>query len=330
MVSFLRGLPTQVGYVYSSSLRKAVRERTSRSRYDVVVIQLGRMVSYLDTVRATPVVVDLVDSLSLNAAMRAEVGSLLARPFWRVEAQRMHRVEKWIVKAADASVVVSERDRSYIDGANEWDIRVIPNGVDLERYPVVLENREDNHILFFGNMSYFANVDAAEYLVKGVLPIIAARRKDVRTSIVGANPGRAVRRLAGRGVEVTGWVPSMMPYLRRATVAVFPFRVATGIQNKVLEAMASGLPVVTTPTVAEAVKARDGQHLLVRSTTQGLAEAVLALMGNETMRRQIAIQARKFVETEYRWETMVDRFEALLAEVVSKSSLQKTRGALGN
>ena len=158
-------------------------------------------------------------------------------------------------------------------------------------------------LVFTGVMDYFPNVDAVQYFCTDIFPLVRAAVPECRFSIVGRNPTRRVRELqAHPNVTVTGSVPDVRPYLAQAMVAVAPFRIARGVQNKVLEAMATGLPVVGTTQAFEGIAATAEDGIRVADDPQHFAQELIALLtGNDTVRQQCGLQARRYVEQHHQW-----------------------------
>jgi glycosyltransferase involved in cell wall biosynthesis len=162
--------------------------------------------------------------------------------------------------------------------------------------------------VFVGHLGVFHNVDAAVHLANEILPRVRLARPEVELLIVGAQPTAAVRSLGRRpGVTVTGYVEDLNAVLNRATVFVAPLRFAAGVQNKVLEAMAAGRPVVTSPLVARGLGAEVGRHLLAADDAVEFADQVLALLADETRQAAIGAAGRAFVAERYRWELVNGR-----------------------
>lgn len=173
-------------------------------------------------------------------------------------------------------------------------------------------------------MSYHANVTAALHLVTDIMPLIWAERPAVRVYIVGKDPARAIKRLADRHPQkvcVTGTVPDIRPYLARAAVAICPIEYGAGIQNKVLEAMAMGTPVVASPQAVGALEARDQKDLLVADRPASFAQAVLRLLEDAECQREIGKAGRKYVERFHDWNDMVVRLEAVYLSVMGGQRL---------
>jgi sugar transferase (PEP-CTERM/EpsH1 system associated) len=285
-----------------------VRALVARERFDVVHAQLVRTGAYWPDGAHPPVVLDLVDALSANFARRAarERGPL--GWLWTLEERRLRRYEAALVGRAAATLVVAEPERDALGGGR---VNVVPNGVELERFPFVASGRVPGRIVFAGNLGYFPNVDAARWLVEAILPAVRARVPDATVHLVGARPSARIRELATRpGVSLAADVPEMAPEVASGTITVIPMRSGSGLQNKVLEAMAVGTPVVTTPQVVAALAARASEHLLVGSTAEELAAQAVALLTSPTRARALATAAQALVARSYAWEASADAVEA--------------------
>src|SRR5262249_42152143 len=244
--------PLQVLLYLRTGARRRVTELMHSGRFDLVHAQLVRTAPYLPDADGAPVVLDLIDALSANLAGRArrERGPLAPGAAW--EAPRLARFERALIARASRSLVVSARERDALGGGDR--IAVVANGVDADAFAYHDGPRPAARVVFAGNLGYFPNVDAAQWLVADIPPPIRATLPEAELHLVGARPARAVRALVRTpGVTLAAAVPDMAPELGAATVALVPMRAGTGLQNKVLEAMAVGTPVVATPTVAAAL-----------------------------------------------------------------------------
>jgi len=302
-------------------MQKQVQCLLQETTFNLVHVQLARMAPVADGLGSVPKVLDFIDAVSLNMRRRAIQERGPVRWLFHFEAQRMARYEQKLILSFDQQVVSSPLDKRAI-GAYE-SLHVIPNGVEAGDFPYNEGEREDNLIVFTGRMGYFPNADAAVYFATQVFPLILRKEPDARFLIIGADPSRRVRRLARLpGVEVTGYVHRIQDYLVRASVAVAPMQAGSGIQNKVLEAMASGTPVVATPNALGGIEAQDGKHVLVARDTEGLAEQVVQLLRDPSLRPRLANNARRLMEDKYTWE----RSLAMLEEVYRLVIEQRSRG----
>jgi polysaccharide biosynthesis protein PslH len=303
-------LPFQASLYQAPAMRAALRLLAAEP-YDLVHVQLARMAPYLEEgVCPRPWVVDLVDALSLGMERRSREEWGPARLVARMEAGRLRRYEQRLAATVDRTVVVSRRDREAIGDAPG--LCIVPNAVDLEAFPFAARDREAATIVFSGNMGYFPNVNAAVWFAQKILPAVRQARPDARFLIVGARPTRAVTGLArDPAVTVTGSVEDVGSYLRRATVAVVPMRSGSGQQFKILEAMASGAPVVATSAEAEQVGAEHDRELLVADTPSDFAAAVVSLLEEPARAAGLAERARRLVEARFTWQHSIDALEAV-------------------
>jgi hypothetical protein len=225
--------------------------------------------------------------------------------------------ERRLGEQFDAGSVNTPRERDVLAAYVRYPISVIPNGVDLEYFqssrragPGYIPNR----LVFTGNMSYRPNVDAVQHFAAEVLPRIRREIPDVQLCIVGMDPSAAVRRLAdGDRVVVTGRVDDVRPYFDSAAVAIAPLRVARGLQNKVLEAMAMRVPVVASPAAFAGISAVAGRDLVVASQPEEFSNAVVTLLRDPAARERFAAAGRSCVETNHNWSQLLERLEDLVA-----------------
>jgi glycosyltransferase involved in cell wall biosynthesis len=264
-----------------------------------------------------------VDCISLLFEQAAQSGAQLrSRLMTAVDLARTRRYEAHLLTQYHQAVVTSQRDKDALEGlarrylpaqAQPAPVTVVTNGVDLEYFHIPeiqhpTSNIQHPTVVFTGKMSYHANIAAALYFAREVLPRIWARDPSVRFQIVGKDPPETVRQLATDGrIQVTGTVDDLRPYLARATVAVCPALYAVGIQNKVLEAMAMGTPVVSTPAGCAALTVGGSQEVLVAEGEEELAAAVLQVLSDPTLARRLSAAGRQYVEAHHSWEAAARR-----------------------
>src|SRR5262249_7316977 len=199
---------------------------------------------------------------------------------------------------------------------------IIPNGVDTQYFARAgRSGLTDPVILLLGRMDYFPNIDAARHFAESIFPMVRRKIPAAKFLIVGSNPARPVQRLERiEGVSVTGYVPDVRQHVKEAAVSVAPLRIARGTQNKILESMALGIPVVATPQAAKGIQAIAGQHLLVAEQPAQFAERVIEVLTNETLRRAVADGAREHLEHTHNWAAAMKLLDDLLTEQVRKSN----------
>jgi sugar transferase (PEP-CTERM/EpsH1 system associated) len=333
----LRALPTreplQAVYAYHPAMERRLSTLLSTQAFDVVHIEHLRAARLVRAVTKTPAVYDSVDSISLLFEQAAKGGAQLrSRLMTAVDLARTRRYEAWLLTQYNQVVVTSQRDKDALEGlarqylpsqARPAPITVVTNGVDLEYFhppetrPFGKNLVSPPTVVFTGKMSYHANIAAALYFAREVLPHIWKRDPSVRFQIVGKDPPEAVQKLATDGrIQVTGTVDDIRPYLAQATVAVCPALYAVGVQNKVLEAMAMATPVVSTPAGCAGLAAARGQEILTAETEDELAEVVLKVVSDRVLAQRLAVAGRRFVEAHHSWEACVRRLVGVYGEAV--------------
>lgn len=311
----LDGRSISVAAFDSRRLRRAVESRIGNA--DVVTAYSSAMAQYVSRAAGVPRLMDFVDADSEKWRLYAARHAWPASWIYTREAEHVGRFEEAVARDWEHSVFVSEREAEVVRArAPGRPITVLGNGVDLSFF-TPNEGPEDptrgRRIVFTGAMDYFPNVDGVRHFCEQVLPRVQAAVPGARFAIVGRNPTPAVRRLASRaGVEVTGTVPDVRPYLRGAAVAVAPLRVARGAQNKTLEAMASGLPVVCSTAVADGLGVGEPHGVHVADDPGEFARHVVALLDDPERRKAAGLRARAHVEKHHRWEDLGAGLEALL------------------
>jgi sugar transferase (PEP-CTERM/EpsH1 system associated) len=272
-----------------------------------------------------PIVWDSVDCISMLFKQAAgQSKKRLNRWVTRFEFSRTGRYEGWLVNQFDRVLVTSKNDRDALmklAPANTADcqIRVLPNGVDLNYFQPPKETAEKDPatLVISGKMSYHANVTMSLNFVNDTLPIIWSRRPDVKLVLVGKDPTPELLNLRKNpAIRVTGTVDDIRPYLHQATLAVTPITYGAGIQNKVLEAMACGLPVVSSPQAVSALSVTPGHDLVVANNPEEFADAVVRLLDDPGLRSRLGQAGRQYVEQDHLWVRIAAQLEEVYNEVI--------------
>jgi sugar transferase (PEP-CTERM/EpsH1 system associated) len=318
--ALLTGGALTAAHFAAPELRARLAAAVRRQRFDAAVVFSGAVDPLLGDLR--PRVLDLVDVDSEKFRLYVERGSVSgARKLaCRLESRRLARLERRAVANADLTLVCTDDEAATLRGiAAPRRLEVVRNGVDLAAFPCGEPSaRASADLLFVGALDYQANVEAVSHLALAVLPRVRAIVPEARAVLVGRAPAAAVRELAKRpGVELHADVESVVPFLQRSTLAVLPFRIARGIQNKALEALATGLPVVATPETAKGLCGLPGRDLVVAEGADALAEAVVSLLRDPMRRAALAASGRALVEREYGWDAILRHFVGLVEEVAA-------------
>jgi polysaccharide biosynthesis protein PslH len=310
---FWEGYPLQCVIYRSQRFRQSIRNCLRKYSIDLVHVTTIRVMSCMPASYA-PLVLDLVDSMSLNFRRRVERSSWWQRPFWRFEFRRVAQYEREAANAALLSFIVSALDRDEIGLSSA---HVLPLGIDTERYSPSGECGQPV-VVFTGNMGYRPNVDAVLWLARVCWPEVISRFPSARLLIVGKNPVREVKSLAkDPSVFVTGYVESMADILRNAQVSVAPMQSGSGMQFKILEAMACGIPVVATKIGLGDIKAIVGQDILVSDSPKQFTDSIIALLSSKNLRDFVGKAGRQYVQNNHSWGVINERFESLVTDAIN-------------
>ncbi len=323
LVGLLSSKPLSIHSFYSRDLSQKIANRMKSVKIDVVFVFSSAMAEYVLRLPDLPRVVDLVDVDSQKYRLYADCHSFPLSWLYRLEANRLGAYEDTIVGLFDRSVVVSEEEAQLLrPRVRNRVISVISNGVDLESFVPNFEQEADPkrpNLVFTGVMDYFPNVDAVVWFCREVFPRIKQVVPEATFTIVGRNPARQVRELSSDpNVTVTGGVDDVCPYLQNASIAVAPLRIARGLQNKVLEAMSCGLPVVGTSQAFEGTAATPADGIRVADDAQRFAKEVLAFLANPNLRRESSQKARNYAERCHEWQVHCARLETLLHDAIKQ------------
>ena len=307
LLAFFKAWPIQCGYFYSKKAKDALRQYAVEVKPDAIYAQMVRTVPYVQDIEVEKAI-DYQDVLSQGMLRRAQRAPFWQRPFFKFEARRLQRYEAEVFPYFQHHTIITEVDRDLMPVKEKDKIQVVGNGVDFEQFKYKGQEKIYD-LIFAGNMAYAPNVDAAEFIVKQILPKLLPKFPQLRLVLCGANPVKRVQALQGPHVIVTGWVDSMAEYYAQSKVFIAPMRLGTGLQNKLLEAMATQLPCITSPLAGKPLKAALHQHdLLICSTSDDYAEAVIRLLCDQDYYQQISRNGHQYVRENYSWEAMTAVF----------------------
>ncbi len=317
--------PLSLGYFASREMRRIVERSIEKHDFDVIFVFSSSMAQYVPPHLSSRAIIDLVDVDSEKWREYARHSKPPLSWLYHLEWRRLRKYEYQIITRFAHSILTTQREAALLSELNELTrrarLRVITNGVDLDYYES--EVRIDHssqpsrpRLVFIGAMDYYANIEGVRWFVDKIFPLIRRREPETEFLIVGSNPAREIEMLDEReGVRVTGYVDDVRPYLKGATCCVIPLRVARGIQNKVLEAMAASKAIVATPESVAGLRVEDGVQLLIAQKEREFADAALRLIEDPALRDRLALQSRRFVETEHDWEPVTQEIVELAESV---------------
>jgi sugar transferase (PEP-CTERM/EpsH1 system associated) len=311
---FLGSTPLPVLNYTTDSMKQALRQLLSESNFQIVQVESIHLMSYLPILRQArrrPIVVcdwHNIESELMQRYSDREPG-FLRRVYASKTARLMREFEARALQEFDAHVTVSQRDAERLLQINSTArVFVIENGVDIAFYSDPNDHSPARRIVFVGSMDYHANIEGAMNFARNVWPVLRKQRPELTFTIVGKDPAAEVRELAQLpGIEVTGTVDDVRPFYREAIAAVVPLNVGGGSRLKILEAMAAGVPVVSTTLGAEGLDVRPDENILIADANDELAKAIIGLTENEARRTQLSGAGRALVTSRYDWASLGDQ-----------------------
>lgn len=315
MVVRLAGMtPSSMGYFYSPRLARRIREKLEDTQFDLIFVHCSSVAPYVSHVRGVPKILDLGDVDSQKWLTYARFRALpMAAGYW-LEGKKLERAERQLAGQFDLVTCTTRAELETFDAfgtgtASGW----FPNGVDTEFFAPAAEPYEPDTICFVGRMDYYPNQQAMVDFCAQIFPEIQMRRPAVRLVIVGADPSTSIRNLGDLpGVTVTGSVDDVRPWVHKAALTVAPLSLARGTQNKILESMAMGVPVVASEQASGGIDARAGEHLLVAASDSEFRDCILSLLENPDKRDHFARAGRVRVMSNHTWSNSMKKLDGLL------------------
>ncbi len=304
--SFFNSKPLQIGYFYNKSIVKKINELVEEINPDHVYGQLIRVAEYINGINR-PKTLDLQDAFSAGLLRRVEKTSGLFKFVLKMEYKRVLEYETNALDSFDFLTIITQVDKNLLNTKIQQKLSIVPNGVDMEFFKPMNSIKKVD-IVFTGNMSYPPNVNAAIFLVEEIMPIVWKSLPDAKLMIAGASPTPKVKSLGRKNVEVSGWLEDIRDAYSQSKVFIAPMQIGTGLQNKLLEAMAMKVPCITSDLANNALKAKVGKEILVanKDDADSFAMNIVKLLNDNSLAKSLSEGAYIFVERNYNWKVSVD------------------------
>lgn len=311
--------PSSMGFFYSPDLQRRIDNLLSTEQFDLIFVHCSSVAQYVENVRGIPKILDFGDMDSQKWLEYANYKPFPLSLGYRLEGKKMEAAEKRLAKKFDMCTATTRAEWETLNSyrtalKTDW----FPNGVDAEYFKPDGEGYDTDTLSFIGRMDYYPNQECMFDFCRNTLPLIQARRPQAKLLIVGADPSPAVKKLEELpGVTVTGSVPDVRPFILRSAAMVAPLNIARGTQNKILEAMAMGVPVVTSPAGAGGVDAENETHFLIGDNPNTYADACLRIMNRPDERTRLSTSGRERMLTHHDWQASMRRLETIVEHVLA-------------
>ncbi len=312
-IGLFRSEPLQVSYFRSYRFKRSLKKVLSENTYDAIHVQHLRMAQYAAGYKKFYRILDMPDAFSLYWERRKQIPrSVFSRLLDAIESKRVLKYERYVLNEFNLNLVCSDEDLQFLKSThNNTNIALLPNGVDTDQFkPRHHDYSQANTLLFTGNMDYDPNVDAVLHFCSDIFPIVLESITDVKFVIAGQRPIDKIMALDnGNNIRVTGFIPDLADMYDTASVVVAPLRFGAGTQNKVLEAMSMGIPVVCSNIGFEGLGIGDGEGAFMRVGAEAFASQVVELLRNPELRESTGRKGSQVIQNSFSWDQIASSLE---------------------
>jgi polysaccharide biosynthesis protein PslH len=314
LLKLITNKPIQTGYFYSSKQYARIQTILKDLQPDHIFCQLIRVSEFVKNYHDCPKTLDYMDALSKGMERRIEKAPFYSAWIFRLEAKRLATYERQIFDYFEHHCIISEQDRGLIWHPKKNEITCIPNGVD-DSFFEEFTCPKDKDLIFVGNLNYAPNIEAAHFIVRSILPALNQKKKHTLL-LSGANPHASIKSLVKNNpfIELTGWVDDIRNSYARGKIFVAPMMIGTGLQNKLLEAMAMGIPCITTKLANNAIKAVPNESIIVAENTEEFVQAITTLLQDPTYYQKISTGGKNWVRENFDWKKTTERLTQLFEQ----------------
>lgn len=293
--------PIQVGYFFNPIIFRKVQQKLRDIQPIHIVSQLIRTTEYTKNYHSCPKTLDYMDALSKGIERRIGKESWYLNWIFRLESKRLRNYERSVFDYFEHKIIISEQDRNLIYHPERAKIRCVPNGIDASFFNYQNTKKSNYELIFVGNMSYAPNVEASKFIAREILPHLI----NCNLLIAGATPHASLQRLAqhSKNITLSGWVDDIREAYCNGEIFIAPMTIGTGMQNKLLEAMALGVPCITTDLANNAINAIHNESIIVANTADEMIIAIKNLLANPEKAQSIGKSGKEFVSKYYSWST---------------------------
>jgi glycosyltransferase involved in cell wall biosynthesis len=300
--------PFQIGYFFQASIQRKIKARLAELNVDHIYCQLIRTAEYVKNIHDIPKTIDYMDALSKGMFRRSEINTGLKKRLFRNEGKRLSEYENRIFDYFNHHTIISEQDQDLINHPSKGSIEIIENGISQDFFEFKTSKKKEYELLFTGNMNYPPNIECSEFIATEIAPLLP----NSSIKISGASPHHRILGLKKNPqIEVTGWVDDIRDSYASAKIFVAPLFIGTGLQNKLLEAMAMGLPVITTPLANNALNAEPNKQILIAENAEQFKQQINRLLEDAELYASISNAGMEYVRSKFSWEKSVAKLEKL-------------------
>jgi len=301
--------PFQVALFYNKVIHNKISKQIKELNPNHIYCQLIRCAEYVKDEYDIRKTIDFMDVLSKGIERRITSSSFYFKKLLKIEAERLKVYEHIMFEYFDNHSIISLQDQELIYHTKRENITIIPNGIDSDFFKPDANLVKKYTLLFNGNMQYQPNVKSAQYIVEHVLPIVIAKYPEANLLISGTSPTKEVLALASESVTISGWIDDIRDAYNSAHIFIAPMQIGTGLQNKLLEAMAMKMPCVTSKLANNALNATPGNEILIGNSKEEYAQLIINLIENNNMSSEIGKAGQDYVCQNFNWASSVRKLK---------------------
>lgn len=323
-------IPSSMGNFYAPRLARDIKQELNEQKFDFIFVHCSSVAQYVENVKGITKMLDFGDMDSQKWLDYAKIKRFPLNAGYWLEGVKLERAEKLLAEKFDYCLCTTKAEKETLDSYNcNTNTAWYPNGVDHEHFQPSTDPYDPDQICFIGRMDYFPNQECMFDFCNNTLALIRRRRPKVKLTIIGADPSIAVKKLEQiEGVTVTGSVPDVRPYVLKSAVNVAPLNIARGTQNKILESLAMGVPVVSSVIAAGGIDAVPNEHFLVASNPQQYADAIVRLLEDREERARLSVSGRERVLSNHSWSNSMLRLDDIIEKCINQRNEAVNRGLL--
>ena len=312
MVAGFYSFPFQVGYFFNTGADYFFKQVIDKEKPDHIFVQLLRMAEYAISVPNIPKSLDYMDTFSKGIERRMLEAKGIKRLIFKIEYNRLKKYEEKIFNHFDNCFIISKQDKESFSFSKSTGIKILPNGVDDEFFTPNESKEKKYDLVFTGNMSYPPNVNAVVYIAEKIMPLLIEQKSDIKFLIAGATPTSVVKSLQNNNVHVSGWMDDIRDAYSESRVFLAPLQIGTGLQNKLLEAMAMKIPCITSSLANNAIGATHKENIFIGNTPEEYAKLVMECLKNTNNPEAVAEAGKLHVTKNFNWPALSDELGEVL------------------
>ena len=308
LIGVFSSKPFQVHYFFQPKIARKINKQIENLGPKFIYCQLIRVTEYVKNIHHIPKTLDYMDALSVGMLRQASINKGVKKYVMNIEGERLKRYENRIFDYFNHHTIISEQDKQLINHTANYTIKVVPNGIDDSFLNYKSAEEKEFDLVFVGNLNYAPNIDSCLFIIDELLPALTVKYPDIKILLAGTSPSDKILQRAkhSKNIRVSGWVDDIRTSYLSSKICIAPLFIGTGLQNKLLESMALGVPCITTSLANNALKAKPNTEILIADTLREFVLKIEDLQTDKNLYNQISANGKVFVKSHFNWQSSTD------------------------